>query len=84
MKIMWHRIAFTHSCGLQGTILEVCVSRDGGITFQGVCVTCGQEFSVEDTMADLIAKSAIKDYLHCKSQQPEELLINATITGKPN
>ena len=84
MNILWHRIAFTHSCGLQGTILEVCVSRDGGIMFSGLCVTCGREFSIEDNFANLICKSAIQDYLRHKSQQPDDILANATIVGKPN
>lgn len=62
MRIYWHALSFTHSCGLEGTILEVCVSRDGGIAVNGLCVVCGEEFIIEDTLANLIGKSAIADY----------------------
>ena len=84
MKVMWNRVSFECSCGLQGTIMEVCVSQDGGIVLTGLCVVCGREFSVEDNMANLIAKSAIRDYVRCVKETPEETLADFVPKGKPS
>jgi hypothetical protein len=73
MKVHWHQLSFTHSCGREGTIMEVCVSSDGGIGVGGICVICGEDFSIEDTFAKLIAQSAIRDFLKHKDEQFPDL-----------
>lgn len=84
IPIRWHSLAFRHSCGLVGTVLDICASSDGGIVIEGLCVPCGVEFRVEDTFADLIAKCAIQDYIRHKAEIPSEILENFTPSGKPS
>jgi uncharacterized protein YceK len=84
MKTFWHELSFVHSCGLKGTILEVCVSRDGGVLLSGCCAVCGKEFSTEDTMPNLISKAAMRDYMKQKVTAPEEVLADFVPIGKPN
>lgn len=81
MNIIWRALSFPHSCGREGTILEVCVNRDGEITVSGVCAVCGEEFSVEDTFASIISKCAIKDYL---DSQAGGILESFQPKGKPS
>ena len=84
MKIHWHKLSFKHSCGLAGTIIEVCVSRDGGITINGLCVVCGDEFSTEDTFANLIGKATMSDYLRHRAETPDDMLADFVPKGKPS
>jgi hypothetical protein len=58
---------------------------DGGIAITGLCVVCGKHFTVEDSMALLIAKSAMKDYIRMKQEKPEDfLLADFEPKGKPS
>jgi hypothetical protein len=85
MKARWYRVDFTCACGLPGTILEVSVCMDGSIAMTGLCIPCGKEFTLEDSMALLISKSAIKDFIRCKEEKPEEfLLADFNPKGKPS
>ena len=85
MKAHWHKLSFDCSCGLPGTILEVCICVDGSISITGLCVVCGKDFSVQDNMALLIAKSAIQDFIQCKKEHPQEFLLeDFNPTGKPS
>jgi len=84
MKTFWHELSFVHSCGLAGTILEVCASRDGGITVGGCCAICGVEFSVEDNLPNIISKCAVQDYLRYRATKPEETLEDFVPQGKPS
>ena len=85
MTIKWHKIEFKCPCGLDATILEFCVSADGGIALTGLCVRCGTQFSHEDTMPNLIAKSAVGDFV-CRLENcsEDDALANFEPTGKPS
>jgi hypothetical protein len=85
MEATWHKIAFECSCGLPGTILEICVNLRGDITVSGICVVCGKEIATEDNMALLIAKSAISDFIRAKQAKPQDFLLeDFNPTGKPS
>ena len=83
MRIHWHEVSFVHSCGLKGTILEVCMSQDGEIAIGGVCVVCGEEFTTTESTAILIAKSAIKDYVQHCAESPQDMLALLQPVGRP-
>ena len=85
MKIHWHTIRFDCSCGLPATVLEVAISMDGGIIFNGLCVTCGKEVTLEDTLSLLLAKCAIQEFIECKKEKPQEFLLeDFNPKGKPS
>lgn len=84
MKTYWHGLKFQCACGRDGTILEIVVNRDGGVAVNGLCSICGKEFSVEDNMANIIAKASVQDYLRYRATNPEDVLADFTPVGLPN
>lgn len=58
----WHKLGGKcPHCGRTATILEVVANRAGQIAFSMLCVVCGKELSVEFSMAEIIAQSALLD-----------------------
>lgn len=79
-----HGIPFKHSCGLDGTILKILITRHGVMIFEGVCVVCGEEFDEQFSITDAIAKAAVADYREYRKQNPQDILEDFEPDGKPN
>ncbi len=63
MTADWHVMSFAHpSCGKEGRVLQVAVRADGVLGLYGYCMDCEEEFGEEFLMAQMVARSAIKDY----------------------
>ena len=84
MKIFWHALSFVHTCEREGTVTEICVSRDGGISVSGLCVVCGVRFSVADDFTNLIGKAAISDNQKNLLEENRDLLADLIPKGKPS
>ena len=83
MSVKWHRLSFEHSCGLEGTILQINMTSEGRIAVSGLCVICGEEFTIEDEFLNMVRKAAICDYL-TTDNGPEHILEDFVLTGKPS
>jgi hypothetical protein len=83
MEPLWHKVVFEHECGLEGTILEICVDREGNFCISGVCAVCGQEFEETNNLVELISKSAVSDYLESE-EQPQLVVVKEMSKGRPN
>lgn len=81
MLIHWHSIPFNHSCGLEGTVLEIRATCDGDIILDGVCVMCGTQFSTKSTFIEIMRACTILDYEKGLTQTPEEMLLECPKGG---
>lgn len=82
MRIHWHTLEFKHTCGRQGTILEVLVSCDGSLCLSGLCVICGEEFSESHPWASVMVNATIADYQ--KNLELKDPFEGIDPTKKPN
>ena len=84
VKTHFHAVGFNHSCGLEGTILEVCIRADGTLLLSGLCAVCGVQFSMEEPWAWLMVNCAIRDYTRHRAEKPDLRLEDCVLVGKPN
>ena len=84
MTIKWRGLPFIHRCGLKGTILEVCLSSDGSVAISGLCVVCGEEFTIEEDLFHIIGRMAVCDYIDNCKDPTTDLLENFSPQGKPS
>ena len=82
MRIHWHTLAFKHSCGNQGTPLEVLVSADGCLCISGICIHCGENFDEAHSWASIMVNTTIVDYQ--KSLTVADPFEGVDLTKKPN
>lgn len=84
MKVHWHCVPFTHRCGKQGTVIEIAMRSDGIMAIGGLCAVCGEEFTEEFRLVDILASCAIFDYKKELVVEDVDLMANFVPVGKPH
>jgi hypothetical protein len=84
MKINFHVIPFKHSCGNNGTVLEMAARSDGTLAVSGVCIHCGVDFDEAYPWYAIMCSCSIMDYKRCQEFGKEDVFEDFVPIGKPN